>query len=335
MRKRGLSLEQETLIGRCIPNNRPANTKPLHDYYYNAVAQLGGLEIRRFALNYPSTHKRFSFLEIASTNLQDYESVLGVRSTAHGEERYATLATAFAFSGIVKYAHARNVGILWYPATNEYGFSGFYRYNPSYYAEQKKRRKLFFGTNDGGILFDLGNHHLVDTVKGGREAAHKIKRIVTSQGENLCPEAKIHVNRLRKLHASGELNFSEQKVAFLDFHEDHIVDGEDETPADGLPGRGIYFTSCNPVSPFRPTMERINEFIPVLRNRWVDTGDGQRGRTNAIGQVVKHDGTLGYRFHLEGAELSATVDFREECETYEMMRAIGIFARGMIDYISH
>lgn len=334
----GLSDSENKLVGQLIPGERGINLNRLYGYYGKIAARQPGLEIKNYNLDYSygkSRARRFRFLEVATADLSKTDGVLLTRVGIHGEERFSVVAFALAFPEVAAYAKEKRVGLISWVAANPWGLSTFQRYNYEYQKLAKKGEP--FAGNDDAVRYQQANGRWVGVLNNRPknvkwEWADKI-------ASRLPVESQFILDYTRELVGRGMLG--EEKPgggprikAVLDGHNDHITEDDHEEIADGLPEKCFYYYSFGSGRRYEKIVRATAKFVPVVKSREIDSGDGGRARVNRYGEAIKFQGSWTELLWRLGVHDAVAVEFREGNDKGVDKEVMLVWAKGLIDLIA-
>lgn len=199
------------------------------------------------------------------------DRVCTITAGFHGEEPAGPLTLLEHLPEILEHARMRDVGLRIYPNINPSGFEIGSRYNTS--GEQP---------NNDFLRYQLPSGEWIGELQSGQAFARW----------QLFTGGPKETRALR-----ADLDTQPRPHAALDIHQDRYIE------------RALsYAYVFGPTSAYEPLVERAAEHMPIGRNLQVDTHHRTDHRTDGLGLVVFHDGSITDYFHRRGVPYCAALE---------------------------
>lgn len=278
------------------------------------------IKIQRFVLNYKKG--KYDFIRISSKNITKKDRVIILTAGIHGEEIAAPLTILNNINEILDYVHKNRIKIIIYPLLNPSGFDINERFNiDNDYGE--------CGNNDF-LRYVLYNDELKDEIKRGQ----RFKAWYWSSDRrlkiDLPEETKLMLKLIKK-----DILFNIKGL--LELHQDYLL--PNAKPA-------CYHYSFGDLSRFNKIIKNIEKVIPIMRNRFINSGykdtdtlekirphNKNARRTDYNGFIVRNDGTLADLFYRLGVEYSVVVETTGSTPLNKACRVNMIWIKGLVDLI--
>ncbi len=249
-----------------------------------AASRRAGATCERHPMRYRCGE--YSMVRIAAG--PDPAPILFLSAGIHGDEISGPLTLLHHLESIVADAIAAGLALRIYPLMNPSGFERRVRYNGDGDTGE--------GGNNDFLRYELDDGTLVAEIEPG--APFRRWRF----SADVLPEERLPLET-RTVQALLRREPLDRVVAALDLHQDVLAVG---APA------AAYCYAMGDLAPFAPIARRIAQRVPLWRDVPISSGyeltvgAPDPHRTDALGFVVRHDGTLCDLFHRVGARWSAT-----------------------------
>jgi hypothetical protein len=212
--------------------------------------------------------KIYDSVRIISKDIKPDDKIIFIRAGVHGEEIAGPMTMALHINEIIDYAHKNKIKVIIYPLVNPSGFEFGRRYNVlDYVADEGTDDMMRYQLDDGSLSGELAE---------GQKFIHWYFSDDERVGADLTEEAKLMHKELKTLPVW-------QIGAMVDLHQDYIT--PDVRPA-------AYHYGFGDLSRYVPIVKKIEQLVPVLRNVSIDAGYDTPCRSDDLGFIVRHDGSL-------------------------------------------
>lgn len=230
---------------------------------------------------------KFPFWKLRSKNISSRDKVFLIRAGIHGEEISGPLTILNNVNRIFDRAHKKGWKLIIYPLDNPSGFELEKRYNID-------NDKGEYGNNNY-LRYLLPRGRWTDALKEG-ETYEKWSWSLP-RAKHLPLETKLSQKLLKK-------DPLKQVVAFLDLHQDYLS---------SKLGPLAYQYSYGNTIIYAKIIKKIEQFLLLAKRRKISdgyelSGDAGALKSDNLGFLERHDGSLGdLMFHL-GVEKNITVE---------------------------
>ncbi len=266
----------------------------------------------------------FTFLRLASADIGPADRVVFVRAGIHGDEMAGPLTLLERAGEVFDLIHGAGLKAVIYPLGNPSGFERGIRYNCD-------NDPGSVGNNDF-LRYELEDGSLVDDLGAGKPFRSWMWASDPRSGARLAAETKLQHDLLR----NDPLG---QAVVCLDLHQDHI--------SAGMPPAAYHY-AFGDLTRYRGIVEGIGRVVPVLRNAPIgagfhvkvdaagkvvsdDSGTAAAVRTDEMGFIDRHDGSLPDLFWHLGAPHCVTVETTGATPLPKAIEVNMIWLQGLVE----
>lgn len=265
---------------------------------------------KQLRYEHKSSTYNYDSVKISSRHINPNDPVMLIRAGIHGDEIFGPLTLYRHLPEIFNYAHSKGVKLVIFPLDNPSGYEAGTRYNIC-------NDRGDAGNNDF-LRYKLRNGEMVDDLVKGTDFAEwywSSDEIIDA----VLPQETINLHR-----ELGRLPLP-QVEALLDLHADNFIHGA-----------YAYHYAFGDLLAYEPIVSGIEKCLPILKNTNVDSGylnapgyvpakvtegavipDDFKPKTDHLGTIVRHDGSLGDLFHRLGTPHSITVEITAGASPYD------------------
>lgn len=242
----------------------------------------------------------YDLMKICSATIGPDDPVVIIRATIHGDEPGGSYTLMNHVGEIFDYAHARGVRLIIYPMDNPSGYEAGTRYNIE--------NDTGDGGNNDGLRYELND----GTIVGGLGRDDTFKRWIWASEE---PYRSRLTKETLALHDELKTLPLAQVRAIIDIHQDNY-----------LTAPGTYFYAYGDTSRYHGIVTEIEKLATVFKNENIDSGylavpgsatviesgvevqDTFDTETDALGCIVRHDGSITDLFDRLGTPHAITIE---------------------------